>query len=70
VSGVILANASLDIAFHDTVLIVLFGILTPSLLSMATTVSYLSSFSLNINNDDNVSDLLDKNNYNEYIKMF
>jgi len=69
-SGVVLANASLDIAFHDTVLIVLFGIFIPSFLSMATTGSFLSSFSLNLNNDDNVSDLFDNNNYNEYIKMF
>src|SRR6267154_5087684 len=46
-SGVILANASLDIAFHDTVLIVFLGIFIPSLLSMATTDSSLSSFSTN-----------------------
>jgi len=37
---------------------------------MATTVSYLFSFSFNLNNDHNVSDLLDKKNYEEYIKMF
>jgi autonomous glycyl radical cofactor GrcA len=63
----------LDIAFHDTVLIVLFGIFIPSLLSKATTVSSLSSFSLHLKNDHNVDsdlEILDKNNYNEYIKMF
>ncbi len=69
-SGVVLANASLDIAFHDTIFIVLFGIFIPSFLSMATTVSFLSSDSINLKNDHNVSDLFDKNNYNEYIKMF
>jgi heme/copper-type cytochrome/quinol oxidase subunit 1 len=67
-SGVVLANASLDIAFHDTVLIVFLGIFIPSLLSMATTDSSLSSFSTN--NGHNVSDLSDNNNYNNYIKMF
>lgn len=63
----------MDIAFHDTVLIVLFGIFIPSLLSKATTVSSLSSFSLHLKNDHNVDsdlEILDKNNYNEYIKMF
>lgn len=62
----------MDIAFHDTVLIVLFGIFIPSLLSKATTVSSLSSFSLHLNDHNVDSDLeiLDKNNYNEYIKMF
>jgi heme/copper-type cytochrome/quinol oxidase subunit 1 len=68
VSGVVLANASLDIAFHDTVLMVLFGIIISSLLIMATTISYIDSFS--IKSDHNSTDLLDKNNYNEYIKMF
>lgn len=29
-----------------------------------------SRFSISLNNDNNLSDLLDKNNYNEYIKMF
>lgn len=68
VSGVVLANASLDIAFHDTVLIVLFGISISSLFFMATTISYIDSFS--VNSDHNLTDLLDKNNYNEYVKMF
>jgi len=64
-SGVVLANASLDIAFHDTVLIVLLGIFIPNLLNMTITVS--SSFN---NNYHNVNDLFNKKNYTEYIKMF
>lgn len=60
-SGVVLANASLDIAFHDTVLIVLFGIFIQTLLSITST---------SLNNDHNVSDLSDTDNYNNYIKMF
>lgn len=69
-SGVVLANASLDIAFHDTVLIVLLGIFVPSLLSMATTVLSLSSTNLNINNNYNAIDLFDNSSYNKYIKLF
>ena len=70
-SGVVLANASLDIAFHDTVFIVLFGIFIPSFLStVTTTVTIMRSFSTNLKNDHNVSDLFDNNNFNEYIKMF
>lgn len=41
-----------------------------SLLSKAITETYLSNFSVNLKNDHNVSDLLDKNSYNEYIKTF
>lgn len=71
-TGVVLSNASLDVAFHDTNFMVLFGIIIPSLLIMAMAKSDMSSFSLN--NDYNSSDLLVgyvyKNNYNEYIKMF
>ena len=67
-SGVVLANASLDIAFHDMVLIVSLGIFVPSLLSMATTVSTLSS--LNINDNHNATDLFDNSSYNSYIKQF
>ena len=72
-SGVVLANASLDIAFHDTVLIVFFGVFILSFLSIATTISYFSSNSHNINNGHNVKDLLNynnNNNYNEYLKIF
>lgn len=69
-SGVVLANASLDIAFHDKNFIVLFGLIMPSLLIIPTRKSYMSNFSFNTNNNYDSSVLLDKNNYNEYIKMF
>lgn len=67
-SGVVLANASLDIAFHDTFFIVLFGIILPSILTMYR-VSYILSFRRSFNKKYNLNDL-DKNNYNEYVKMF
>ena len=74
VSGVVLANASLDIAFHDTVLIDPLGIYVPSLLSMATTVSTLSSLNVNdnnnVNNNNNAIDLFDNSSYKSYIKQF
>jgi heme/copper-type cytochrome/quinol oxidase subunit 1 len=54
-SGIVLANASLDIAFHDTILIILFSTLMVHLFS--------------INYDYKMSDL-SNNNYEEYIKMF
>jgi cytochrome c oxidase subunit 1 len=72
-TGVVLSNASLDVAFHDTFLTIftiLFGTIKPSFLFMATTVPCVPSTSLNIKNEQNSSDFLDKNNYNEYIKMF
>ena len=69
-TGVVLSNASLDVAFHDTVLTFFFGTIKPSFLIISTTVPYIPSFSLNIKNDHLSSDLLDKNNYNEYVKMF
>jgi hypothetical protein len=69
ITGVVLSNASLDVAFHDTVLTLLLGTNKPSFLIMGTTVPYISRYSLNINNK-NSSELLDKNNYNEYVKMF
>ena len=62
-SGVVLANASLDIAFHDKNFIVLFGIIMP------IRKSYMSNLNFNINNNYN-SSVLDRNNYNDYIKMF
>lgn len=71
VSGVVLANASLDIAFHDTVFIEFWSIITPNFFT-ATNNYYKDS--LSINND--TTDLLAsgnatiKNNYNEYVKMF
>jgi len=71
-SGVVLANASLDIAFHDTVftnvLLSTLGIFRPSLCHMTSTKLYLSS--VNSNNDNSESDYLKKYNYNQYIKIF
>ena len=59
-----LANASLDTAFHDTVFTVTI------LLIIANTVSHLYNFILNVDSNYNVSDILNKNDYEEYIKMF
>ena len=70
ITGVILSNASLDVAFHDTVLTLFLGTNKPSFLIISSTVPCIPNFSLNINNNQNSSDLLDKNNYNEYVKMF
>lgn len=72
-SGVVLANASLDIAFHDTVLTIFFGVFTPSFLIMTIRRWNIDSFSFNNNSNHNPylsGDLFDINNYNEYIKMF
>lgn len=70
-SGVVLANASLDIAFHDTVFIVLLGIIIPSLFFMDTKIFYLVD-NFNFSDRHNSSDdgQVAKDNYNEYIKMF
>lgn len=78
VSGVVLANASLDIAFHDTAFIVLFGIIIPSLLIITTKISYIDSFSTNSDYNiastdlfvDLASGLATNNNYYEYVKIF
>jgi hypothetical protein len=85
VSGVVLANASLDIAFHDTVLIVLFSIF---ILNYFTTLkSYKDSLSINslipkpkvmglggtqqaLNDNLRDSTINEVIDYNEYIKMF
>jgi len=68
-SGVVLANASLDIAFHDRVLFVwfvLFGIFISSLFNGSTR---LSPNNLNINYNNNNSGSY-PNVSNEYVKMF
>ena len=70
VSGVVLANASLDIAFHDTVKTVIFCIITISLLIMANTGWNLYNFSLKRDNEHNATNILDNNDHEEYIKMF
>lgn len=67
-SGVVLANASLDIAFHDRVFLFLFGLFNPNF--FINTRYYLSRFNLNNNPNSSLCDTMDKNNYNEYIKMF
>ena len=69
-SGVVLANASLDIAFHDTFFIVLFAIFILSFLIMYTYLSYISSFSVSNDNNHIIKYFLDKNSYNKYVKMF
>lgn len=68
-SGVVLANASLDIAFHDTVRIFLLGTIMLSFFITITGFD-ISSFRIGHNNDCSSSGLLYQNNYNEYIKMF
>lgn len=68
VSGVVLANASLDIAFHDTVWIFLFDLIMSSFITKTELDLY--SFSVSGNNDYSSKGLLGKNNYDEYIKMF
>jgi heme/copper-type cytochrome/quinol oxidase subunit 1 len=65
-SGVVLANASLDIAFHDKFF--LLYTITLSFLIMATNESSISSF--NLYKDFNSNNLSCKKNYNNYIKMF
>lgn len=75
VSGVILANASLDIAFHDTVLFELFNVNAKRTKGYCffiaiTLMCYnlANSFSSNINKGFNSSSKLDY--YNDYIKIF
>lgn len=62
-SGVVLANASLDIAFHDTVFTVLFGMIIPIVLIMLTRKLIMSNFSFNRKSNHKSSALLDKENY-------
>lgn len=70
VSGVVLANASLDTVFHDTVGILGLSILIPSLFVRIKTGFDMSNSSLIDNNNCSCNDLSDNNNYKEYIKMF
>jgi len=71
VSGVVLANASLDIAFHDTVWIFLLAIFMPSYFFNTKTELNMPSISFNLDCGGYVgSNSLYINNYNEYIKMF
>lgn len=67
----VLANASLDIAFHDTVFIVLFSIF---LLNYFTTLkSYKNSLSIKaqfFNEDLSYSTINEIIDYNDFIKMF
>jgi hypothetical protein len=69
-SGVVLANASLDIAFHDRGFKL--SMLIPSLLVMVKKgfEATPSNSSISYNNNCNYNDLSDNNNYKEYIKMF
>jgi uncharacterized protein (DUF433 family) len=69
-SGVVLANASLDIAFHDTGFKL--SMLIPSLFVMVKKEfeATPSNSSLSYNNNCSYKDLSDNNNYKEYIKMF
>jgi cytochrome c oxidase subunit 1 len=70
-SGVVLANASLDIAFHDTILIVLFSIFILDYFTTLNSNKYSLSIktqALNHNlSDSTINEVID---YNEYIKMF
>ena len=69
VSGVVLANASLDIAFHDTVLIIFFSILMADMLNVTTIATLLYSNYFYLNNKNSTVDF-NNNDYNNYIKMF
>lgn len=70
-SGVVLANASLDIAFHDTLFMVIyFGVFSSILLCRLITEFNLSSIKFKHNDGSTVSSIFNENNYNEYIKKF
>ena len=70
-SGVVLANASLDTAFHDTVLIVLFNIFLLNYFTTLKPYKYSLSIKTQAFNDNlsysTINEVID---YNEYIKMF
>ena len=65
-SGVVLANASLDIAFHDKNLIILLNLIMLSILFKATIKLDVLDNKFNINNNKGLCSI----NYNENIKMF
>ena len=65
-SGVVLANASLDIAFHDRILIIINLML--NLLGLIRKLLSISGFRVNWKKDFKSIDNLD--NYNKYIRMF
>jgi heme/copper-type cytochrome/quinol oxidase subunit 1 len=70
-SGVVLANASLDIAFHDTILImVLLGVFIPGFLYITNKESFFYKFNIKHNDRFAIGDIFNKKNYNEYIKKF
>lgn len=75
VSGVVLANASLDIAFHDTVLRILFDKVHPGLDSVVAVSSLAFSTALNTKEGDascsaSVGPHNDESSYNDYLKLF
>ena len=72
VTGVVLSNASLDIAFHDTVLnLGLINKKSGYFIMNMNKIGYDTSDSNLIgNNNDNYYNLSDNNYYKEYIKMF
>jgi hypothetical protein len=67
-SGVVLANASIDLAFHDRGLTILLGIIISNYFVLTYTESKRSENSYY--NDSNFYSRLYDNNYNEYIKIF
>jgi hypothetical protein len=66
-SGVVLANASLDIAFHDRVIFVLICIF---ILKFFTIKFYYDKFKFNKNLNYSLFWTINKENSNEYIKKF
>lgn len=69
-SGVVLANASLDTVFHDMISVVFFSIFPPCLLSAVTIAPSLTGANLNMKGKHNAIDLFDNTSYNTYIKLF
>ena len=72
-SGVLLANASLDIAFHDIVFIIFSGVIMLRFLVKIVGRNNSSFFNLNRQNDLNSifrSYFYSQDDYDEYIKMF